>query len=110
MFHRLSELMTSGFLNLLDAAWQRISGANGVALLLLWSTVLFAAMVTYARAPPGPCGRRVFPSCFTDGSAAAPLRAGGFPVLAVAALVDTAAGAAACAFHGRGGSLRLFGA
>ncbi|WP_428489961.1 sterol desaturase family protein [Rhodopila sp.] len=33
-------------------AWQHVSGENGILLLLLWATVLFAAMVTYVRANP----------------------------------------------------------
>jgi sterol desaturase/sphingolipid hydroxylase (fatty acid hydroxylase superfamily) len=33
-------------------AWQYVSGANGVALLLLWATVVFAATVTYIRSSP----------------------------------------------------------
>lgn len=36
-----------------DAIWQHLSGENGITILLLWATVIFAAVVTYIRANPG---------------------------------------------------------
>jgi sterol desaturase/sphingolipid hydroxylase (fatty acid hydroxylase superfamily) len=36
-----------------ELAWQHLSGENGITILLLWATVLFAAVVTYVRANPG---------------------------------------------------------
>ena len=43
-----------------DAAWRHLSGANGIELLLLWSTVVFAGVVTYIRANPGHWSLRDF--------------------------------------------------
>src|ERR1700709_1763150 len=34
-------------------AWGHVSGENGIELLLLWTTVIAAAIVTYLRASPG---------------------------------------------------------
>ena len=36
-----------------ELALKHLSGDNGIAILLLWSTVLFAGVVTYIRANPG---------------------------------------------------------
>ena len=36
-----------------ELAWHHLSGENGVTVLLLWATVLFAAVITYVRANPG---------------------------------------------------------
>ncbi|HEY0183088.1 MAG TPA: sterol desaturase family protein [Rhodopila sp.] len=41
-------------------AWQHMSGENGITLLLLWGTVLFAGVVTYIRANPGRWSLRDF--------------------------------------------------
>jgi sterol desaturase/sphingolipid hydroxylase (fatty acid hydroxylase superfamily) len=41
-------------------AWQHVSGENGIALLLLWATVLFAGIVTYVRANPDQWSVRDF--------------------------------------------------
>ena len=41
-------------------AWHYLSGPNGIALLLLWTTVLLAAIVTYVRAYPGQWSLRHF--------------------------------------------------
>jgi sterol desaturase/sphingolipid hydroxylase (fatty acid hydroxylase superfamily) len=41
-------------------AWQHLSGENGIAILLLWATVLFAGVVTYIRANPGHWSFRDF--------------------------------------------------
>ncbi|HEY4040354.1 MAG TPA: sterol desaturase family protein [Rhodopila sp.] len=41
-------------------AWNRIFSANGVELLLLWGTIIFAAVVTYIRANPGHWSSRDF--------------------------------------------------
>src|SRR6478735_10070823 len=49
MLHRLAEMV-----------WQHISGANGLAILLLWATVLLAGAVTYIRANPGSWSLRDF--------------------------------------------------
>jgi sterol desaturase/sphingolipid hydroxylase (fatty acid hydroxylase superfamily) len=35
-----------------EVTWHHISGENGITLLLLWATVMFAAVVTYIRAYP----------------------------------------------------------
>ncbi|MEA2744943.1 MAG: hypothetical protein QOG25_3314 [Acetobacteraceae bacterium] len=35
-----------------DRVWQHLSGENGITLLLLWATVIFAAVVTYIRTNP----------------------------------------------------------
>lgn len=43
----------SGVHGYLQLAWQHLSGENGITILLLWATVLFAAVVTYVRANPG---------------------------------------------------------
>jgi sterol desaturase/sphingolipid hydroxylase (fatty acid hydroxylase superfamily) len=43
-------------------AWQHVSGENGIAILLLWGTVLLAGIVTYARANPGRWSLRAFVS------------------------------------------------
>jgi len=42
------------------AAWRHVAGGNGVAILLLWATVLLAAVVTYARANPDVWSLRGF--------------------------------------------------
>ncbi len=47
--HRLEQL-----------AWRHLSGANGVTILLLWATVLFAGVVTYIRANPSRWSVREF--------------------------------------------------
>jgi sterol desaturase/sphingolipid hydroxylase (fatty acid hydroxylase superfamily) len=41
-------------------AWYHLSGENGIAILLLWATVLFAGVVTYVRANPGDWSFRAF--------------------------------------------------
>lgn len=41
-------------------AWQHLYGENGVTLLLLWATVIFAAVVTYIRTSPGRWSFRGF--------------------------------------------------
>jgi sterol desaturase/sphingolipid hydroxylase (fatty acid hydroxylase superfamily) len=43
-----------------ERAWSHLSGANGVELLLLWTTVIVAAIVTYIRANPGCWSLRDF--------------------------------------------------
>jgi sterol desaturase/sphingolipid hydroxylase (fatty acid hydroxylase superfamily) len=43
-----------------EQAWQHLSGLGGIELLLLWITVIFAAVVTYARANPGHWSLRDF--------------------------------------------------
>lgn len=47
-----------------DVVWQHLAGANGIAILLLWSTVLFAGVVTYVRMNPGTGSLRDFISHF----------------------------------------------
>lgn len=49
VLHRFSEL-----------AWQHLSGANGVAILLFWITILTAGIVTFVRANPGTRSVRGF--------------------------------------------------
>jgi sterol desaturase/sphingolipid hydroxylase (fatty acid hydroxylase superfamily) len=34
-------------------AWQHISSPNGIAVIILWATVLFAGLVTYVKTSPG---------------------------------------------------------
>lgn len=46
--------------NLGHRAWQHVSGENGIALLLLWATVLLAGIVTYARTNPQTWSVRSF--------------------------------------------------
>lgn len=41
LFHRFWEMV-----------WQHVTGESGITLLLLWATVIFAAIVTYARTAP----------------------------------------------------------
>ena len=41
-------------------AWHHLSGENGVTILLLWATVVFAGIVTYIRANPGRWSLRDF--------------------------------------------------
>ena len=41
-------------------AWQHLSGENGIAILLLWATVLLAGVVTYIRTNPGTWSARDF--------------------------------------------------
>jgi sterol desaturase/sphingolipid hydroxylase (fatty acid hydroxylase superfamily) len=43
-----------------ELAWRHLSGANWIAILLLWATVLFAGIVTYARSNPGTWSLRDF--------------------------------------------------
>ena len=43
-----------------DLAWQHLYGENGITLLLLWATVLFAAVVTYIRTKPARWSFRDF--------------------------------------------------
>ncbi|MDR3529382.1 MAG: sterol desaturase family protein [Rhodopila sp.] len=43
-----------------EIAWDHLTGANGVTILLLWATVLFAGVVTYIRANPGIWSLRDF--------------------------------------------------
>ena len=43
-----------------DIAWQHVSGENGLTLLLLWATVILAAVVTYIRTNPGHWSFRDF--------------------------------------------------
>src|SRR4051794_38185073 len=49
MLHHLGEMV-----------WQRVSGENGIAILLLWATVLLAGVVTYIRLNPGTLSLRDF--------------------------------------------------
>jgi sterol desaturase/sphingolipid hydroxylase (fatty acid hydroxylase superfamily) len=42
------------------AALEHVSGENGITILLLWATVLFAGLVTYARTQPGHWSVREF--------------------------------------------------
>jgi sterol desaturase/sphingolipid hydroxylase (fatty acid hydroxylase superfamily) len=42
----------SGIHRLVQLAWQHVSGENGITILLLWATVLFAGFITYIRANP----------------------------------------------------------
>jgi sterol desaturase/sphingolipid hydroxylase (fatty acid hydroxylase superfamily) len=43
-----------------ERAWQHVSGENGVTLLLLWATVIFAGVVTYIRSNPARWSFRDF--------------------------------------------------
>ncbi len=43
-----------------DVVWNHLSGENGITILLLWTTVVFAAVVTYVRANPGDRSFRDF--------------------------------------------------
>jgi sterol desaturase/sphingolipid hydroxylase (fatty acid hydroxylase superfamily) len=43
----------SGIHRFQDLAWRHLSGENGITILLLWATVVFAGVVTYVRANPG---------------------------------------------------------
>src|SRR5436190_19014023 len=45
---------------LMQAVRQKLSGEQGIEMLLLWTTVLVAGIVTYARARPGPWSLRAF--------------------------------------------------
>jgi sterol desaturase/sphingolipid hydroxylase (fatty acid hydroxylase superfamily) len=57
----LAALTSAGFWHHLpDAAWQRISGPNGILLLLLWCTVTLAAGVTFVHANQRERGLRGF--------------------------------------------------
>src|SRR3954452_12321984 len=49
MVHHLGEMV-----------WRHVSGANGIAILLLWATVLLAGAVTYIRLNPGIWSLRDF--------------------------------------------------
>ena len=40
--------------------WQHLSGENGIAIALLWATVIFAGVVTYIRSNPGRWSFRNF--------------------------------------------------
>jgi sterol desaturase/sphingolipid hydroxylase (fatty acid hydroxylase superfamily) len=42
------------------AAWQHLSGENGITILVFWGIVVFAAVVTYLRANPGDRSIRAF--------------------------------------------------
>jgi sterol desaturase/sphingolipid hydroxylase (fatty acid hydroxylase superfamily) len=42
----------SGIHRLFQLAWQQVSGENGITILLLWATVLYAGFITYIRANP----------------------------------------------------------
>jgi len=42
----------SGIHRLVQLAWQYVSGENGITILLLWATVLFAGFITYIRTNP----------------------------------------------------------
>jgi sterol desaturase/sphingolipid hydroxylase (fatty acid hydroxylase superfamily) len=42
----------SGVHRLVQLAWQYVSGENGITILLLWATVLFASFITYIHAHP----------------------------------------------------------
>jgi hypothetical protein len=44
----------------IELAWQHMSGENGITFLLLWGTVIFAAVVTYIRTSPGRWSFRDF--------------------------------------------------
>lgn len=46
--------------HLITLGWQHVRGANGIAILLLWATVLLAGVVTYIRANPGTWSARDF--------------------------------------------------
>lgn len=50
----------SGFHRVEQLAWQHFSGENGIIILLLWATVLFAGVFTYLRANPGRWSPRDF--------------------------------------------------
>jgi sterol desaturase/sphingolipid hydroxylase (fatty acid hydroxylase superfamily) len=47
-----------------ELAWDHLSGENGITMLLLWATVLFAGVVTYIRANPNRWSFRDFISHF----------------------------------------------
>ncbi len=53
-------MMNTFIHDFLERALDAVSGANGVQILLLWATVLLAAVVTYSRAYPGPWSLRRF--------------------------------------------------
>lgn len=52
--------ITIGIHHFVTAAWQHVWGPNGVAILLLWATVLVAGVVTYIRANPNDWSLRDF--------------------------------------------------
>jgi len=52
--------ITTGTHHFVTAAWQHVWGPNGVAILLLWATVLVAGVVTYIRANPNDWSLRDF--------------------------------------------------
>ena len=45
---------------IMEVVWNHLSGDNGITILLLWSTVIFAAVVTYIRANPDHWSFRKF--------------------------------------------------
>jgi sterol desaturase/sphingolipid hydroxylase (fatty acid hydroxylase superfamily) len=45
---------------LAESAWSHLSGANGIEVLLLWTTIIAAAVITYVRANPGRWSFRDF--------------------------------------------------
>jgi sterol desaturase/sphingolipid hydroxylase (fatty acid hydroxylase superfamily) len=45
--------MSNAVHSLAESAWSHLSGANGIELLLLWITVIAAAVITFIRANPG---------------------------------------------------------
>ncbi|MBE7159148.1 MAG: sterol desaturase family protein [Rhodospirillales bacterium] len=44
----------------IDRAWHHVNGENGVAILLLWATILLAGVVTYIKTNPGTWSARDF--------------------------------------------------
>ncbi|WP_428484947.1 sterol desaturase family protein [Rhodopila sp.] len=53
-------MLASQFHRFAVLGWQHVAGANGIAILLLWATVLLAGVVTYVRANPGDWSVRDF--------------------------------------------------
>lgn len=46
--------------NLMTQAWEHVKGENGLAILLLWATVFFAGLVTFAKTNPESWSLRSF--------------------------------------------------
>ena len=65
------------FHHFVQLGWNHVRGENGVAMLLLWATIILAGIVTYVRTNPGTWSardflRHMFPSViFTSASARA---------------------------------------
>ena len=86
-----------------ELAWQHLSGENGVAILLLWATVLFAGVVTYIRANPEHLvASRLRPASSCPRTFSPSFGAGRLPVLAVPTDLHAIAGRAAGDFDRRG--------